>query len=200
MERNLPSIGGVQISNLHPDSDPGSAPETEFVISFTKDALNTMLSKSAGSIDRVVSTLAASAVVLSPIEFTQLVFESTNLSDPTAMEKDAEVDAPTTLSLDNFSTPLYHALEQKIAARSGFAVRGPTTGWEPTKIAGPELVSDLYAYYRRLLGSLTIDHFTKSAMLNPSLRKLAGEPVEYDRVKSAMYHLAYAGISTKLSR
>jgi len=200
MEKQMPPAdGGMQIGQIHPDSDPGCAAESaEAPSDFTAEDMKTMLDTTGNDLNRIVSTLAASGAVLSPIEFAHLVLEATTMENPAAIEKDAEVNAPTALSLDNFSLPLYHALEQKIAARSGFAVRGPASGWEPTKIAGPELVSDLYAYYRRLLGSLTIDHFYKSAMLNPALRKLTGNPVDHDRVKSAMYHLAYAGISTKL--
>jgi hypothetical protein len=195
IEKELPA-GGAQISDLRPDEDSGSAPTSDDTPSFSADDMKVMLSEANNDMNQIVSTLTASGVVLSPVEFAHLVLEATKADDSSAEEKDAEVLAPTRLSLDNFSHALYHALQQKIAARSGFVVRGPATGWESTKIAGPELVSDLYAYYRSLLGSLTVDHFIKSATINQTLRSLTGSPVDHDRVKSAMYHLAFAGIST----
>jgi 2-methylisocitrate lyase-like PEP mutase family enzyme len=105
--------------------------------------------------------------------------------------------------MDKFSHAAYDAVKHKLAERSGFTASRLSTGWEPAKIA--ELggqdesaveMADYYAYYRRLICSLPVDHFTKEAYCNSAVREIQGGMTDLSRVKAAMYYLAYAGLST----
>lgn len=160
---------------------------------FSEEELQGMLAQANGNIDEVVSTLTAAGVVLSPVELAHL----SALATP---EKAAEFAAPTSLSLDNFNYGLYHSLADRLSTRSGFMAPCPIQGWEPSKLAeqgeAAAEVADYYSYYRSLICSLTTDGFTKSAYRNPVLRELVSGDDGHDRVKAAMYYLAFAGLST----
>lgn len=149
------------------------------------------------NLNTFVSTTALMGMTLSPHE---LAFV-TSLAEP---EKAGSADQNFTgishLSLDNFSLALYHALQHKVAERSGYQAVCPMTGWEPTKIAGNgfQTVADYYSFYRKLLATIPVEGFTKAAHKNPYVRQLLGNDSNerYARVKSAMYHLAHAGMAT----
>jgi len=193
-------VGGTTVNDLRPENRPAMQADTE-PEPFSSDELKQMIEQCGGDINEVISTLAASGVVLSPAELSQLTIHATEHGDEDALQKDAELVAPVRVSLDNFSNALYHAHLTKISARSGFVTSSPLSGWEPQKMASqgaPEEVVDLYSYYRRLISSFSLDGFQKSAHLNPALRTLIapeGSP-DPNRVQAAMYYLAFAGIAT----
>lgn len=157
------------------------------------DDLSAMLNKGDGDINTVISTLAACGIVLSPTELAQL----TALATPPESD---DINAPTDLSLDKFSHAIYTSCKEAITQRSGFNAPRLETGWEPEKIAavGGSAVemAAFYAYYRTLLSSLPVSQFTKEASRNSAVREIQGGTTDYNRVKAALYHLAYAGLAT----
>jgi hypothetical protein len=189
IEKEIPC--GMTIDDVKFDEPKRTS---EPMTQFDTDELRTMV-KNASGMNQIVSTLAACGVVLLPHELVGLSVLS-NAELVNSPFKTAEFDAPTSLSLDNFSYGLYHSIQSKFADRSGFLAPCPETGWEPEKLAEYAEVGDYYAYYRKLLGSLTVDDFTKSAYHNPLLRELIGDADDHERVKAAMYYLAHAGIAT----
>lgn len=166
---------------------------TEFPAQMGESELHAMLEHGGGDINSVIATLAACGIVLSPIELAHL----THLATPEGSE---DMNAPTDISLDKFSHAVYTAAKDAIDARSGFVAPRLETGWEPSKIAeagGSAVeIAPYYAYYRKLLSSLPVSSFTKEASRNSALREIQGGYVDYNRVKAALYHLAYAGLAT----
>lgn len=148
----------------------------------------------ASDLDTVLSTAAVAGVVFSPRELVYLtgVFEPEKLSSATP-----DFSGFGRVVLDKFSPFVYHALQEKLASRSGFLAPCLDTGWEPTKIAqeGFDAVSRYYAYYRACLDQITPSAFTKAA--HRCVPDLLGDSASEHshRVQGALYHLAYAGIS-----
>jgi len=148
----------------------------------------------AGNLDTLASTLAIAGIVMSPTELAYF----TSLAEP---DKIAEqnFNGIKNLSLDKFSFSLYDFMRSKLAERSGFSTICPESGWEPTKLAenGFDVMSDYYAYYRKLLSMIPMEQFVKVAHRNPHVRELLGKSDEsYARVQGAMYYLAHAGMMT----
>ena len=190
MEKEVPT--STPISALTPDSDVQST--HEFPTQLSEQELKAMLDASNGDIDSVVSTLTACGVVLSPVELAHL----SQLATPEGAVQHA---APTSVALNKFAHAVYAAAQSAIDARSGFNTPVLASGWEPTKIAesGEDSAVEMaayYAYYRTLISSLPVSDFTKEAYRNSAVRAIGGETIDYNRVKTALHHLAHAGLAT----
>jgi hypothetical protein len=190
MEKQVP--GHSVVGDMQSD-DPCCDATNETPSDLSQSELQDVLTKSHGDIDTAVSTLTACGVVLSPTELAILSSLAT---------KSGEEDfaAPTSLSLDKFSHAAFNSIKHVMETRSGFVAPRPATGWEPYKIAdlGDSAVemADYYAYYRKLISSLSVDRFTKEAHCNSAVREIQGGTTDLSRVKAAMYYLAYAGLQT----
>lgn len=194
MEKQIMSgqVGNIQVDEAPCATCVKLAPEKEMTDAELKTAF-----QSVQNLDKFVATTALMGIVMSPRELAYI----TALAQPEkAAQSTAEFSGICQLSLDNFSMPLYHELLNKVAERSGYQAACPMEGWEPTKIAesGFQTVADYYSFYRKLLATISVDGFTKMAHKNPFIRELIGKNSEerYTRIKSAMYHLAHAGMAT----
>lgn len=191
LTKNFPpdSVAAVPVTNVPPNGMVETEP-----VPFDPDLIKTAMSNS-GSLDCLVSTMTAMGIVLSPHE---LVL-ATSIQEPEKLAQSAmQFDGIRQLLLDNFSPSLYYLLSEKTAGRSGFIAACPSTGWQPTKIAeaGYPDVARYYSYYRGLVGSVARDSFVKVAYRNNLVRELLGSETEHEnRVQSALYYLAHAGMT-----
>lgn len=150
--------------------------------------MDKVVKSAAGDLEKIIGTVTLAGVVLSPQELAYFTVAT--------QHKEAGFTGFDLLRLDMFSSDVYDAIREKLAARAGFdKPRLPDVDWSPRKLAqaGYDEMAEYYAYYRACLRSLTTQHFVKAASRVPGVREILGDQPS-ERTRTVLFYLSRAGM------